>query len=84
MAKNTGRGSRVGAVTGRTQVKNSQTKIWTKRDTALTGTCSSQALQTPYAQPQPNSPRTPLMSQERRPGRRSPADTSPCPHDGGR
>jgi len=34
MAKNTGRGSRAGAVSGRSQVKNPQTGIWTKRSTA--------------------------------------------------
>ena len=32
MAKNTGDGSRTGAVTGRTQVKNSQTGDYVKRD----------------------------------------------------
>ncbi|MBB2903096.1 hypothetical protein FHR75_003938 [Kineococcus radiotolerans] len=32
MAKNTGRGSRAGAVSGRTQVKNAKTGMWTKRD----------------------------------------------------
>jgi hypothetical protein len=33
MAKNTGRGSRVGAVRGRTQVKTSSS-TWTKRDSS--------------------------------------------------
>ena len=32
MAKNTGTGSRTGAVTGRTQVKNPTTGDWVKRD----------------------------------------------------
>lgn len=36
MAKNTGKGHRVGAVSGRTQVKNTRTGSWTKRD-AYTG-----------------------------------------------
>ena len=31
MAKNTGNGSRVGAVRGRSQVFNPRTKTWTKR-----------------------------------------------------
>lgn len=31
MAKNTGNGSRVGAVRQRTQVKNPKTDVWTKR-----------------------------------------------------
>ena len=33
MAKNTGRGSRTGAVAGRTQVQNPKTGMWIKRDT---------------------------------------------------
>ena len=32
MAKNTGSGSRKGAVKGRTQVKNTRTKDWVERD----------------------------------------------------
>ena len=32
MAKNTGEGSRKGAVKGRTQVKNPRTKDWVERD----------------------------------------------------
>jgi hypothetical protein len=32
MAKNTGKGSRKGAVKGRTQVKNTRTKDWVERD----------------------------------------------------
>lgn len=31
MAKNTGKGSRIGAVRGRSQVKNPKTGEWTKR-----------------------------------------------------
>ncbi|MDQ1698217.1 MAG: hypothetical protein QOG34_80 [Frankiaceae bacterium] len=31
MARNTGRGSRIGAVSGRSQVKNPQSGVWTKR-----------------------------------------------------
>lgn len=34
MAKNTGRGSRAGAVTGRTQVRNDRNGMWTKRDSS--------------------------------------------------
>ncbi len=34
MAKNTGKGRRAGAVTGRTQVKNPTTGLWTKRNAA--------------------------------------------------
>lgn len=33
MAKNTGRGTRAGAVTGRTQAKAGQSGLWVKRDT---------------------------------------------------
>lgn len=33
MAKNTGRGSRAGAVTGRSQVRSSSSGMWVKRDT---------------------------------------------------
>ena len=33
MAKQTGKGHRKGAVTNRTQVQNSSTGLWTKRDT---------------------------------------------------
>ncbi len=36
MAKNTGKGTRKGVVTNRTQVRNSSTGLWTKRD-AYTG-----------------------------------------------
>ena len=36
MAKNTGKGSRVGSVKGRSQVQNPKTGLWTKRD-ASTG-----------------------------------------------
>lgn len=32
MAKNSGKGSRVGAVRGRSQVQNTRTGVWTKRD----------------------------------------------------
>lgn len=32
MAKNTGKGSRVGAVRDRSQVRNTKTGIWTKRN----------------------------------------------------
>jgi hypothetical protein len=32
MGKNTGRGFRLGAVRGRSQVRNPRTRIWTKRD----------------------------------------------------
>ena len=34
MARNTGRGTRQGAVSGRSQVKNTRKGIWTKRDTS--------------------------------------------------
>lgn len=34
MAKNTGSGSRVGAVRGRSQVKNPSNGLWTKRSAA--------------------------------------------------
>jgi hypothetical protein len=34
MAKNTGNGSRVGSVSGRSQVQNPKTGLWTKRDTS--------------------------------------------------
>lgn len=34
MAKNTGEGSRSGAVSGRSQVKNSKTRLWVKRNTS--------------------------------------------------
>ena len=37
MAKNTGTGSRTGAVTGRTQVKNPTTGDWVKRDESKDG-----------------------------------------------
>ncbi len=33
MAKNTGRGSRTVAVSGRSQAKNTRTGMWVKRDT---------------------------------------------------
>jgi hypothetical protein len=32
MAKNTGRGTRAGAVSGRSQVQNPKTGMWVKRD----------------------------------------------------
>lgn len=34
MAKNTGRGFRLGATRGRSQVRNQRTRLWTKRDDA--------------------------------------------------
>ena len=37
MAKNTGTGSRTGAVTGRTQVENPKTGDWVKRDESTDG-----------------------------------------------
>jgi hypothetical protein len=34
MARNTGKGSRIGAVSGSSQVKNPATGLWTKRSTS--------------------------------------------------
>lgn len=34
MARNTGRGTRIGSVAGRSQVKNSRTGLWTKRSSS--------------------------------------------------
>jgi len=48
MASNSGRGFRRGAVKGRSQVRNTRTGLWTKRDTTTGTFMSGKSSGTPF------------------------------------